>query len=863
MMDSEKNDNQLLAELNTLRKRLIELEHRESERMASEGALNWSEQAFLDLFNATEEIAFLQETDGTILIANNNSALFYRVSQESIVGKSIYDLIPPDRVENAKEKVKAVLETKKTVRFEGTLGENVFENSLYPVFDQAGNVRRIAVYVRDITVRKRLEEAVHQAEEKYRNIYENSMEGIFQMSHEGRFISANPALAAIHGYASPGEMVDSVTDVARQLFVEPEDLARLVRILSEQDAVDSYEVQNYRKDGSRHWIRINVRTVRDSSGNVQYYEGTMLDISKRKKAEEQLRESEERYRTAIEHSNDGVTIIRGDRIEYANRRFVEMFGYGSEREVIGNPIFLNIHPDDRDMVIDINQRRQRGEPVPPRYEFKGIKKDGQLIYIEVSAATLSYKGAPVYLVYLRDVTERKLAEEALRNERNRFQTLSDNAPFGIMVIDRNGNFTYLNPKFTELFGYDLVDVPNGMEWYKKAFPNIKEREAAISGWIQDVKNTRPGQRTARIFTITCKDGMKKSVNFIPVRLATGEYLVSLDDITERIQAQDALMKSHKELEKLNRAKTKAVNHISHELKTPLAVIQGNIRILKRKIQAASIDGGMQGIIIVLERNLERLFAISKETDEIFRVTQEVEANVLLDDLERLWERIEDVSGVPPDMHAHLEALKDWVGQYRAGGAFSTQSIDLYPFIQQMLEKAKQSAHNRKIDFSIQGENDLYVMMDPVILREVAEGLIKNAIENTPDGGKIEITVEQKSDRIWVHVTDYGVGIREENQQYLFDGLFHAKETDLYSSRRPYDFGAGGKGLELLRMKVYGQRFGFDITMKSKRCNYLPTDQDVCPGDVKQCPQISGPQGCIDSGGTTFSVSFPAEKKSLE
>ena len=151
---------------------------------------------------------------------------------------------------------------------------------------------------------------------------------------------------------------------------------------------------------------------------------------------------------------------------------------------------------------------------------------------------------------------------------------------------------------------------------------------------------------------------------------------------------------------------------------------------------------------------------------------------------------------------------------------------------------------------------LFIAMDPLILSEVVEGLVKNAVENTPDGGRIEISFEQQGDRIWLHVTDYGIGILEEDQQYLFDGLFHTKETDLYSSRRPYDFGAGGKGLELLRMKVYGQRFGFDISMKSKRCTYLPTDQDLCPGDVSQCPHITGPEGCLASGGTTFSVAFP-------
>jgi PAS domain S-box-containing protein len=815
-------------------------------------------EAFLDLFNATEEIAFLQELDGTILIANNNSATFYNVPRGKIVGSSIYDLLPADRVESAREKVASVIETKKTVRFEGTLGDGVFENSLYPVFDKAGNVRCIAVYVRDITERKRLEAAVHHAEEKYRIIYENAMEGIFQIDLEGRFITANPALAHIHGYESPEELMQDVVDIQNQIYVDPADFTNLLRLLHRHGEVENLEVEMYRRDRSRHWIRINVRTVQDEHGKTLYYEGTMLDVTKRKEAERQLRESEERYRVAIEHSNDGVVIVRGDRHEFVNRRFMEMFGYDSPEDLVGQQVFLIVHPDDRDRVIEINRRRQSGQPVPSRYEFKGITKDGRTIFVEVSAASIAFRETIVYLMYLRDITERKEAELALRNERNRFQTLSDKAPFGIMVIDGHGNFTYVNPKFTELFGYDLHDVPNGMEWYKKAFPDIKEREAAISGWIKDVKNTQPGQMRARIFTITCKDGKKKTVNFIPVRLVTGEYLVSLDDITERIQAQEALMQSHKELEKLNRAKTKAVNHISHELKTPLAVIQGNIRILKRKIQAASADGGIQGIMVVLERNLERLFAISKETDEIFRVTQEVEANVLLDDLERLWDRIEDLSGLPPDMHSHLEALKGWVSQYRAGGALSTQSIDLYPFILQTLEKAKQSAHTRTIDFRLDGENDLYVTMDPVVLREVAEGLIKNAIENTPDGGKIDITVEQKGERIWLHVTDYGIGIREENQPYLFDGLFHARETDLYSSRRPYDFGAGGKGLELLRMKVYGQRFGFDITMKSKRCVYLPTDEDICPGDVTQCRHISGPEGCIASGGTTFSVSFPVE-----
>ncbi|OPY65199.1 MAG: Sporulation kinase A [Syntrophorhabdus sp. PtaU1.Bin050] len=862
MRQPDKPNEVPLQELSVLRERIAALEKRETELRLAEEALIKKEEFFRSLFNATEDIAFLMETDGTVALANDKARQFYGIPHRPPTGApvSIYELIPADRVAGAKRRVRSVVETGKALRFEGLHAGNVFENSLYPVFGEDGDVQRIAVYARNITERKKMEASLQKAEEKYRNIYENATEGNFQISPEGRFLSANPALARIHGYVSPQELAQSVINVPRQLYVDSRDHDRLMGLLRTEGAVQNFEARMYRKDGSLHWISVNVRVVRASNGKPLYYEGTMQDITKRKEAEDALSESEERYRVSIEHSNDAVAIIRGDTTEYVNRRFIDIFGYESRNEVIGASIFIVVHPDDRDRVIAINRMRQEGKPVSSRYEFKGIRKDGTEIYVEVSAATIVYRGTPVYLVYLRDITERKQAEEALRNERNRFQALSDNAPFGIMVINQDNVFTYLNPKFKELFQYDLTDIPNGREWFKKAFPDIGYREEAISSWAIDVKNTKRGERAHRTFTITCKDGTKKTVNFVPVRLVTGEYLISLDDITERIQAQEALMKSHRELEKLNRAKSKAVNHISHELKTPLAVIRGNILILKRKLAGSPIEKGVQGILVSLERNLERLFGISKETDEIFRVTQEVEANVLLDDLERLWERIEDLSALPADMQVHLEALKGWVNQYRAGAALTFQSIDLFPFVLQVLSRTRQSAGHRKIDFETEGQSDLFVFMDPVILREIVEGLLKNAVENTPDGGKIRVTVEQKGERIWLHVTDYGIGIPEEDQQYLFDGLFHAKETDLYASRKPYDFGAGGKGLELLRMRVYGQRFGFDITMKSRRCIYIPGDKDLCPGNTSICPHIRSREECIASGGTTFSVSFAVENK---
>ena len=136
---------------------------------------------------------------------------------------------------------------------------------------------------------------------------------------------------------------------------------------------------------------------------------------------------------------------------------------------------------------------------------------------------------------------------------------------------------------------------------------------------------------------------------------------------------------------------------------------------------------------------------------------------------------------------------------------------------------------------------IYILMDPAVLRDVIDGLVRNGIENTPDGGCVTISLEERGEQVLVHVTDSGVGISEENQQYIFDGLFHTEDTELYASRLPYEFGAGGKGLDLLRMKIYRgalRLFPFDEEHAlsplagqrgrlPRRHFRLPLLQDVC------------------------------------
>jgi signal transduction histidine kinase len=288
---------------------------------------------------------------------------------------------------------------------------------------------------------------------------------------------------------------------------------------------------------------------------------------------------------------------------------------------------------------------------------------------------------------------------------------------------------------------------------------------------------------------------------------------------------DALEQSRRGLERLNKVKSKALDHLSHELRTPLAVIQGNIRILKRKVQAQTPPLIKGEIFESLEKNLNRLSEIQQETDQIIRTYQELETKSPLEGLE-----------------IHPSPF--------------TENISLYPFTENLLERIKRQASHRKIQIILDGAKDLLLHMDPKILDESLTGLIKNAIENTPDEGMIRIILEQKDQWIQFKVMDFGIGITKDNQKHLFDGLFHTQETDLYTSKKPYDFGAGGKGLDLLRIKTYGHRFGFDISEGSQRCSHLPMDRDVCSGKISECSNCKTRDDCLRSGGTTFCLSFP-------
>ena len=286
--------------------------------------------------------------------------------------------------------------------------------------DPEGRVLKAVGVNQDITARKKTEEALRESETKLRSILGASRDAI-GVSKDGIHVFVNPAYVSLFGYESADELIgmpimNLIAPKSRGFVTE------MVKKRAKGQAVPAfYEVTALKRDGTPFLMETNISSY--ISKGEQFSLVILRDVTDRKKAEKALRESEERYRIAIENSNDGIALARKDELIFVNRRFLEIAGYDREEEVLHKDSSMFVHPADRERVRMLAEMRMRGEPVPSRYEFRAVRKDGTELDIEASVASLLYRGDPVSLVYFRDITERKRAEELLRESENKFRDL--------------------------------------------------------------------------------------------------------------------------------------------------------------------------------------------------------------------------------------------------------------------------------------------------------------------------------------------------------------------------------------------------------------------------------------------------------
>lgn len=265
-------------------------------------------------------------------------------------------------------------------------------------------------------VKSSKKDALRDGEERYRQIFEEAMEGIFQSTPEGTFLNMNPAFARMYGYDSPEQMKREVTDIAAQLYADPADRDEIKRLLTEDGFIKEKEIRYKCRDGSTLWVMANAHAIRGSSGEVLYYQGTTIDITKRKNAEKALRDSELRYRSLFESSLDGIVVIGLEgKIVEANQAYLDMLGYTLQeaRELT----YAQLTPEKwHEMEMNIVHEQILTRGYSDEYEKEDIRKDGTLVPISVRRWLIADEsGSPIGMWNItRDITERKRAEDELR-----------------------------------------------------------------------------------------------------------------------------------------------------------------------------------------------------------------------------------------------------------------------------------------------------------------------------------------------------------------------------------------------------------------------------------------------------------------
>ncbi len=285
---------------------------------------------------------------------------------------------------------------------------------------------------RDIAQRKRAEEALRQAETKYRSIFENSVVGHYQSALDGRILSANPALAHIFGHDSPAQIIAAFINVGQRLYVEPNRRAEFQRRLERDTVLEKFESQAYRKDGGVIWISENARVIHDSHGKPLYYEGVTEDITDRKRSEAALRDSEERFQLIAEVTSDAIwdwNLVTHD--VHWNQGIRTVFGYPSEMTRDHSWWQMHVHPEDVDFAeASLRSAIARGERFwTGEYRFRradgsyATVRDRGYVIRDASSQALRMIGALV------DITEQAQAqlmlEQRVEERTRQLSTLLD------------------------------------------------------------------------------------------------------------------------------------------------------------------------------------------------------------------------------------------------------------------------------------------------------------------------------------------------------------------------------------------------------------------------------------------------------
>jgi PAS domain S-box-containing protein len=627
----------------------------------------------------------------------------------------------------------------------------VNSNKGYTERDLKAIKRLVELYALAIQ-RNRAEKALRKSERRFREVLGHSQDALYKRNIEtGQYEYVSPAIAKISGY-TPDELMAMSPDQIEKL-IHPEDMKRInelrrkaLKLPHGNKVVDSLEYRVKCKDGDYRWISDHYTLFRDSQGGALFSVANVRDITERKRAEAALHESEEKFRNLAEESPNMIFINKTGKVVYANQKCEEIMGYTRDRFYSPDFDFSTlIAPEFRESVEANFSRHRKGGEIDP-FEYAFITRQGKRIEAILNTKLIKYGGEDAILGIVTDITERKHAEEALRESEEKFKTFFNTSPDGIAITTLDGKIAYANRAFQNMLGYTLEELKelNCQQLTPEKWHEIETQE------LRAFMNTGCGtfekefiKKDGTIFPVSLTAWLIKDKQGNPSKM--GAFF---RDITESREAEEKLRDYTRQIEEKNleltatraqlvqkerlRALGQMASGVAHNFNNLLAIILGRAQLLQRRVKDPEIEKGLRSI----ERAAVDAASTVRRIQDFTRVRK---------DHEFAWV---DIHGVIDDVLARTKP--NWKDQAKANGIIITLEIQ---------------KDRGKLPLIAGDESEL---------REAFAGILLNAVDAMPKGGKIVIRTQSKGKWVFVYFVDSGIGIPEQEKQKIFDPFFTTK-----------------------------------------------------------------------------------------
>ncbi len=517
-----------------------------TERKQAEETLRSSEEKYRSLVENAGDVVCSLDAHGCFTYVSPSIEQLSRYSVHEIIGQPLLRFIHADDLSAVQQVCQRVMRgqsERAEFRWLDKDGTIHYMRSSHNVVSRDGEAVAMAIVMRDVTEQKQAEEALRESEKRYRLLAENISDVIWVVDLELRPIFFTPSILRLLGYTAEEVVSTKVENIllADSLQEAREHLAKALAHQKKDDChAETLELQMKRKDGVTIWVESTHSLVCDEDGHATEVMGVMRDISKRKQAEEL-------FKALSVSSPIGIYIVSDRKLEFVNPELRSYLGYGDEELLGKEPLDLVFH-EDREKVKESAVQMLKGQRTSP-YEYRIVTKSGEIRWVIETVTSIEYRGNRSVLGNLMDATQRKEAEQALRDSEERFRHLVETTSDLVWEVDENGRYTYVSPRVEQILGYGPEEIVGKTPFDLMPF---KEANRVAKTFAQAITSKQPITFLENTNLHKNGDPVVLESNGVPFFDDKGEirgYRGIDRDITERKRAEEQLQQSFQKLEK--------------------------------------------------------------------------------------------------------------------------------------------------------------------------------------------------------------------------------------------------------------------------------------------------------------------------